>query len=105
MPSKPSRVPDTSQVFTPEGRLAALVERTPVGGGTQVVTVDGQPEERVHPKSVVYHARLLSIDPMHQSDVIQDFGTWDEAVAAAEAYAARLDAVAEQAAAAITQED
>ena len=74
-----------------------------VGGGTQVVTVDGQPEDRVHPSSVVYHARLISID-LAQSDVIKDCDTWDAAVAAAEAYALRLDAVAEQAAA-ITQGD
>jgi hypothetical protein len=95
--AKPRTVPDISQVFTPEGRLAAFVERTPVGGGTQVVTVDGQPEERVHPSSVVYHARLISMDRT-QSDVVQDFDAWDEAVAAAEAYALRVDAVADQAA-------
>jgi hypothetical protein len=94
---KPQTVPDTSQVFTPNGRLAAFVERTPVGGGTQIVTVDGKPEERVHPSSVVYHARLISVD-LTQSNVIKDCDTWDEAVAEAEAYAARLDAVAEQAA-------
>jgi hypothetical protein len=72
------------------GAVAATVDLVPVGGGTQVVTVDGTPEERVHPASEEFHVRLISPDRMLPDD-LRTAGSYDDAVRLACAYAARLD--------------
>lgn len=79
----------SAQVFAPDGRLAATVDRVPVGGGTQVVTVDGVAEERVHPLREVFHVRCLSPDRM-VPDTLRETDTYDDAVKLALAYARKL---------------
>jgi hypothetical protein len=69
---------------------AATIDLVEVGGGSQTVTVDGTPEERVHPHSTVHHVRLLSPDRMIP-DQLRVVDSYDEAVELAEAYAAKLD--------------
>jgi hypothetical protein len=78
-------------VLAPDGRQAATIDRVPVGGGSQVVTVDGVPEERVHPASTSFHVRLLSPDRM-LPDELRAVDSYDEAVALGELYASKLDA-------------
>ena len=81
----------SAAVFAQDGRRAATIDRVPVGGGSQVVTVDGIPEERIHPSGEAFHVRLLSPDRMIP-DELRAVGSYDEAVALAESYAAKLDA-------------
>jgi hypothetical protein len=69
---------------------AATIDLVEVGGGTQTVTVDGTPEERIHPSARVYHVRLLSPDRM-LPDQLREVTTFDAAVQLAQAYAAKLD--------------
>jgi hypothetical protein len=68
-----------AHVVMPDGTVAAYVERVRLGGGTQVVTVDGVPEERVHPTSDSHHVRLLSPDRMIP-DQLLDATTYEDAV-------------------------
>ena len=78
-------------VLAADGRQAATIDRVPVGGGSQVVTVDGVPEERIHPSGVSFHVRLLSPDRM-LPDELRAVTSYDEAVALGELYASKLDA-------------
>lgn len=87
--SKPKAFVTAGRVETEDGRLAALLDLLPVGGGSQMVTVDGQPEERVHPSSKVWHVRLISMDPV-VGDRIEDAGSFEEAAAIGEEYAVKL---------------
>lgn len=85
----PSVVVVSARVDTADGRPAAQIDLIDVGGGGQVVTVDGVPEERVHPTSVVYHVRLLSPDRM-LPDQLREAASWDEAVDVATRYAEKV---------------
>ena len=60
--SEPEVLITAGQVAADDGTVVAFIEWVPVGGGSQVVTVDGTPEERVHPKSFKYHVRFISPD-------------------------------------------
>jgi hypothetical protein len=88
---------DAAHVELDDGSVAATVARVATGGGTQVVTVDGQPEERVHPGGVVYHVRLISADRM-VPDQLQETTDLEIAGQIAVRYAGKL-ATARQAAA------
>ena len=68
---------------------AATISLTPVGGGTQVVMVDGTPEDRVHPASEVYNVTLHTPDPM-LPDEVRTADSYKEAVALGEEWAKRL---------------
>ena len=81
----------SARVLTDEGRLAALVDLVDIGGGTQVVTVDGSPEVRTHPASTVFHARLVSPDIMIP-DQLHECATYDDAISLGETYAGKLSA-------------
>lgn len=84
-----------ARVDTNNGTVAAVIERVAVGGGTQLVTVDGVPEERVHPSSTVYHVRLVSPDKM-VSDQLREAASYEAACELAEKYAAKLAEHAER---------
>lgn len=87
---QPAEVVITSaRVDTASGRAAAQIDLVEIGGGTQTVTVDGSPEERVHPSSRTYHVRLLSPDRM-LSDELRTAEDYDAAVSLAQQYAGRL---------------
>lgn len=87
-----SRVIITSaRAETADGAVAATIDRVAVGGGEQIVTVDGTAETRVHASSVVYHVRLIT-PGLTIPDELRECGTYEEACAAAEDYAAKLDA-------------
>ena len=79
----------SARVDTADGAAAARIEMVDIGGGEQVVTVDGQPEVRVHPASRVYHVRLLSPDRF-VPDQLREAATFDEACALGVKYAAKL---------------
>jgi hypothetical protein len=87
-----------ARVDTGEGRAAAMLALIQVGGGTQVVTVDGTPEDREHPASQTWHVRLLSLDPM-LPDRLETADSYEAAVEVATGYAVKLGAVVAQAAA------
>ena len=89
MGSEPEVVITSARVDTANGMTAATIEWVPVGGGTQLVTVDGTPEERVHPSSTIYHVRFLSPDRM-VPDELREVATYGEACALAVKYAAKL---------------
>ena len=89
MTGKPAVVITAARVDTADGVPAATVELVDVGGGEQVVTVDGVPEVRVHPASAVYHVRLLAPTRMIP-DELREESTFESAVKVAEDYAARL---------------
>jgi hypothetical protein len=78
-----------ARVDRPDGQPAATIELAEVGGGEQVVTVDGVPETRVHPKSQIYHVRLLSPDKF-VPDVLRDAASYEEACALGCKYAAKV---------------
>lgn len=86
---EPVVVITAARIDTADGQLAALVELVEIGGGEQVVTVDGAAEVRVHPSSRVYHARLLSPDKFIP-DVLRVASTYEEACALGVKYAAKL---------------
>ena len=86
---EPSVVITAARVDAADGRPAARVELVEIGGGEQVVTVDGQPEVRVHPSSRLYHVRLLSPDRF-VPDVLREAATFEEACALGVKYAAKL---------------
>jgi hypothetical protein len=88
----------TARVDTPAGREAARLALIQVGGGSQTVTVDGTPENRVHPASQTWHVRLLALDPM-LPDRLETADSYDAAVALASDYAVKLGDVVAQAAA------
>lgn len=88
----------SARVDTEDGRPAALIDLVEVGGGGQTVTVDGVPEERIHPSSVVYHVRLLSPDRMIP-DQLREVADWDDAVKLAETYAGKVADTAQRLAA------
>jgi hypothetical protein len=66
-----------ARIDTTDGRVAAYIDLIEVGGGTQTVTVDGTPEERVHPSSSVFHVRLVSPDRMIP-DQLREVGSYEE---------------------------
>jgi len=66
----------------------ALIEAVTIGGGVQVVTVDGVPEERRHPTFHRFHVRLLSPDRMI-ADQLLETETYEEAVELGLVYAAK----------------
>lgn len=87
---KPEVVITAARIDTTGGLIAATIDLVQVGGGTQTVTVDGTPEERIHPHSTVHHVRLLSPDRMIP-DELRQVDTFEEAVSLGTAYARRLD--------------
>lgn len=95
---EPNVVITAARVDAANGTVAALIESVPVGGGTQTVTVDGVPEERIHPSTTVYHARLISPDRMIP-DMLHTVDSYEEACALAVKYTARLNEHAAQIAA------
>jgi hypothetical protein len=78
-----------AQVLTGDGRPAASIDLVEVGGGSQVVTVDGVPQERIHPASVIFHVRFLSPDRLI-SDELREAASYEEAVELGKAYAVKL---------------
>lgn len=86
---EPPVVITAARVDTADGKPAAVIELVEVGGGTQVVTVDGTAEERVHPSSRLFHVRLLSPDKM-VPDELRDAATYEDAVALGRRYAAKV---------------
>ncbi len=88
----------TAKVVLPDGTAVAQIERVQIGGGSQTVTVDGVPEERVHPAFERWHVRLLSPDRMIP-DELRDEETYEAAVDLAVRYATKraehADAIAE----------
>lgn len=86
-----------ARVAAADGQVAALLNLVDVGGGEQVVTVDGSPEVRVHPSSQVYHVRLVSPDRM-VPDQLLEAPSFEAACELAQAYAVRLAEHAAQAA-------
>lgn len=78
----------TAYVNADDGTTVATVERVKIGGGVQVVTVDGVPEDRIHPTIWLYHVRLLSPDRMIP-DELRETETYEEAVELALRYAER----------------
>lgn len=79
----------SARIDTADGRPAATVDLVEVGGGEQVVTVDGTAEVRVHPRSRVYHVRLLSPDKF-VPDQLREAATYEDACALGCKYAAKL---------------
>jgi hypothetical protein len=78
-----------AEVRTGDGRLAATIDAVDVGGGTQLVTVDGTPEVRTHPSSRVWHARLLAPSRL-LPDQLCETDSYDAAVEVGVAYARKL---------------
>lgn len=78
-----------ARVETADGTPAAEIGLVEVGGGEQVVTVDGVKEIRVHPRSRVYHVRLLSPDRF-VPDQLREAVSYEEACALGVRYAARI---------------
>lgn len=85
----------TARIDLADGTQVATVEAVTIGGGTQVVTVDGVAEERQHPTLHRFHCRLLSPDRMIP-DQLLELETYEQAVEAGLAYAARRAEHAEQ---------
>ncbi len=88
MPDSPRVVITTARVELADGTPVALIEAVTIGGGVQVVTVDGVPEDRQHPTLFRHHCRLLSPDRMIP-DQLLDVETYEEAVKIGLQYAAR----------------
>lgn len=80
----------SARTLAADGRVAATIDLVEVGGGTQVVTVDGAREDRVHPHSMVFHVRLVSPDRM-LPDELREVAGYEQACDLATRYAARLD--------------
>lgn len=78
-----------ARVDLADGREAASIALVDVGGGEQVVTVDGTKEVRVHPSSQVYHVRLISPDRM-LPDQLREVATIEDAFELGCAYAEKL---------------
>jgi hypothetical protein len=79
----------SAQVRTHEGRLAATIDLVEIGGGSQTVTVDGVPEQRVHPSRQAFHVRLIAPDRMIPDD-LRESDTFEQAVKIAATYAGKL---------------
>lgn len=77
-----------ARVDLDDGTVVAYIEAVTIGGGTQIVTVDGVPEERQHPMFRRFHVRLLSPDRMI-SDQLREAETYEEAVEVGLEYAAK----------------
>lgn len=92
--SASSVVITSARVDCADGRTAATIDLVEVGGGSQTVTVDGVPEERIHPLHQAFHVRLISPDRM-LPDELREVADYDAAVALGQAYAAKLAAHAE----------
>jgi len=88
----------TAQVMSEKGTVAAFIELVQIGGGSQTVTVDGVPEERVHPTSSIYHVRCISPDRMVPDQLIS-VDSYEEACALAVKYAQKMDEHADRVAA------
>lgn len=89
--SKRRELQVTSAVaYTAAGEVAARVDLVQVGGGVQTVTVDGQPEDRVHELRELYHVRFISPDRMIPDEVREapDYAT---AASLAMAYGLKRD--------------
>ena len=86
---EPAVVITAARVDTADGTAAAQIELVEIGGGEQVVTVDGTAEVRVHPRSRQYHVRLLSPDKF-VPDMLRDAATYEEACALGCKYAAKM---------------
>ena len=82
-----------ARVETADGRVAAYLSLTPNGGGTQVKTVDGAPEEVAHPFSEVWNVHLVSPDPMLPGKAVTA-ADYKAAAAAGETWAKKIDAAA-----------
>lgn len=78
-----------ARVETADGMPVAAIELVEVGGGEQVVTVDGVRETRVHPRSQVHHVRLLSPDKF-VPDQLRETASYEEACALGLKYAAKM---------------
>lgn len=78
-----------AEVRTGDGRLAATIDVIQVGGGSQTVTVDGVPEDRIHPGRRIFHVRLIAPDRMI-SDDLREADTYEDAVTIGRAYAGKL---------------
>lgn len=87
---KPEVLITSARVDAANGKEAAIIEWVPVGGGKQMVTVDGTPEERIHPSSSTYHVRFVSADRTI-SDEIRDVASYKEACTLAIKYAEKLN--------------
>jgi len=87
---EPTVLITAAQVYSGAGVLAATIDQVDVGGGSQTVTVDGVPEERIHPASRVFHVRLLSPDRFIP-DQLREAASYEAAVDLAVAYARKLD--------------
>jgi len=90
----------TQQVVITSAEIAgaATIDLVRVGGGTQVVTVDGTPTVRTHPATTVYQVRFLSPDRMIP-DELTEVATYDEACDLAVRYANKVQVHAERVAA------
>jgi len=86
---EPQVVITAARVEAGDGGEAARIDLIQVGGGEQVVTVDGAAETRVHPRSSVYQVRLLSPDKF-VPDQLRDAATYEEACALGTKYAAKM---------------
>lgn len=86
---EPVVVITAARIDTADGQPAATVELVEVGGGEQVVTVDGAAEVRVHPSSRLYHVRLLSPDKFIP-DALRDVPAYEDACALGVKYAAKM---------------
>lgn len=86
--SGPQVVVTSARIDLPDGTAVAVVEAVTIGGGVQVVTVDGVPEERQHPTLHRFHCRLLSPDRMIPDQLIET-ETYDEAVEVGLRFAAK----------------
>jgi len=84
----PDVVTTGARVELDDGTVVAIVEAITIGGGTQIVTVDGVPEERVHPTFHRFHCRLISPDRMIP-DELRETETFDAAVELGLAYATK----------------
>lgn len=80
----------SARVDAANGTVAAEIEWVPIGGGSQIVTVDGVAQERIHPSSFKYHARFVSPDRMIP-DELREAASFEEACALAVKYAAKLN--------------
>ena len=87
--AEPEVVITAARVQSADGKAAAEIGLVEVGGGEQVVTVDGVKETRVHPRSTVYHVRLLSPDKF-VPDQLREAGSYEEACALGVKYAAKV---------------
>jgi hypothetical protein len=79
-----------ARVLAASGAVAATIDLLEIGGGTQTVTVDGVPEERVHPRSSLFSVRLISPDRM-VPDTLREVDSYEDASDLARKYAAKLD--------------